>query len=125
MLLSIGDLEPELAQSAQAEAEATITEAVQAMYVEGEGVWASVYPNGTKVAVRTCADFAYIGQAMGTLLAATKYGRGKRSALIPQSVWKEMSQFAWSELWVPESHWFVCLSVSLSLCLSVSLSLSP
>ena len=110
MLLSIGDLEPDLAKSAQAEAEATIAEAVQAMYVQGEGVWASVYPNGSRVAVRTCADFAYIGQAMGTLLAATKYGKGKRSGLIPPSVWKEMSQFAWSELWVPESHWVVALS---------------
>ena len=48
MLLSLAELEPELAQEATAEADATIEEAVAAMYVEGEGVWACIYPNGTR-----------------------------------------------------------------------------
>ena len=48
MLLSLAELEPELAHEATAEADATIEEAVAAMYVEGEGVWACIYPNGTR-----------------------------------------------------------------------------
>ena len=47
---------------------------------------------------------------MGTLLAATARGDGKRSAAIPDVVWKGMGEFAWTELWVPESHWVVSLS---------------
>ena len=47
---------------------------------------------------------------MGTLLAATERGDGKRSAAIPDVVWKGMGEFAWTELWVPESHWVVSLS---------------
>ena len=67
MLLSLAELEPTLAQEATAEADATIEEAVKAMYVEGEGVWACVYPNGTRMPVRTVADFAYIGRKMRRL----------------------------------------------------------
>lgn len=71
MLLDIAELLPSVAVDARAEASATIEEAVESMYVRGEGVWASVYPNGSKVPVRTVADFAYIGQSMGTLAAST------------------------------------------------------
>ena len=109
MLFDIADLEPAVAKGALADAEATIQEAVQTMYVPGEGVWASVYPNGSKVPVRTCADFAYIGQSMGILAATIKSGRSTATA-IPQEVWREMGDFAWDELWVADSHWVRALS---------------
>jgi hypothetical protein len=111
MLLSLADLVPEMASGAVEEAHATIREAVEAMYdARNGGVWSSLYPNGSRVPVRTVADFAYIGQAMGTLFATTDLSRGERSADIPASVWQGMSEFAWSELWVPDSHWVVSLS---------------
>ncbi len=127
MLLDIAELLPAVSADARADASATIEEAVETMYVRGEGVWASVYPNGTKVSVRTVADFAYIGQSMGILAASTLRqasaggGRGSNGSTsgdpeavlpsIPDEVWSEMAEFAWSELWVAESHWVRALSV--------------
>jgi hypothetical protein len=61
-----------------------MVKAVMTLYEPGKGVWASVHPDGTRVEMRHCYDFATVGRFMATDL--------------PPSVRQQMVEFVQREL---------------------------
>jgi hypothetical protein len=72
-----------------------VARAVLGLYVEGEGVWSALYPNGTRVAVRTVIDYVYVSEFMRDRL--------------PQKTLAESHAFAERELLT--STWMRALSL--------------
>ncbi len=65
--------EPDEAREMCAEADAMV-KAVMSLYVPGTGVWVSLHPDGSRVEMRHCYDFATVGRFMAGDLSANVRG---------------------------------------------------
>ncbi|MGB6690574.1 MAG: hypothetical protein WBE76_22280 [Terracidiphilus sp.] len=71
ILQAIG--EPDEARQMHAEADAMV-KAVMTLYVPGTGVWVSLHPDGSRVEMRHCYDFATVGRFMASDLSGNVRG---------------------------------------------------
>ena len=71
MLRSMAEIHAMLGHAEQAaryraDADRLAAAVLKELYLPGKGYWCSLYPDGTRVEMRHCLDFQYLGQAMAS-----------------------------------------------------------
>jgi hypothetical protein len=95
------DGEPDEAREMRAQADA-MAKAVMTLYVPGTGVWASLHPDGSRVEMRHCYDFATVGRFTAGDLPANV--RGEMVGFVKRELLAENWMRAQSMLDVAAAH---------------------